>query len=166
MLHVGDRLADRDVLDAGEADDVAGGGFLDVDALQAVERIELRHLRMLHRVVELADGDRIADLHAAVEDAADGDAADVIARIEVRDQELQRCVGVAARRRHVVDDRVEKRPQILADAVGIGRRRTDARVRVEDGKIELIFVRVEIDEEVVDLVQDLAARGRPGDRSC
>ena len=44
VLDVGDRLADRDVLDAGQADDVAGGGFLDVDALQAVERVELGDL--------------------------------------------------------------------------------------------------------------------------
>ena len=35
ILDVGDRFADRDVLDAGETDDVAGGGFVDVDALAA-----------------------------------------------------------------------------------------------------------------------------------
>ena len=49
VLHVGDRLADGDVLDAGEADDVAGRGFLDVDALQAVEGVELGDLGVLDR---------------------------------------------------------------------------------------------------------------------
>ena len=44
MLDVGNRLADGDVLDAGEADDVAGGRLLDVDALQAVEGVELGDL--------------------------------------------------------------------------------------------------------------------------
>ena len=44
MLGVGDRLADRDVLDAREADDVAGGRLLDVDALQPVEGVQLRDL--------------------------------------------------------------------------------------------------------------------------
>ena len=54
VLDVGDRLADRDVLDAGQADDVAGGRLLDLDALQAVERVQLGDLRLLHRAVELA----------------------------------------------------------------------------------------------------------------
>ena len=119
MLHVGDRLADGDVLDAGQADDVARRGFLDVDALQAVEGVELGDLRVLDGGVELDDGDGVADLHAAVEDAADRDAADVVARVEVGDQQLQRRVRVAARRRHVLDDRVEQRPQILARAVRV-----------------------------------------------
>ena len=86
MLDVGDRLADRDVLDAGEAHDIAGGSLLDVDSFQSVERVQLRDLRLLDCRVELADGDGVADLHAPVEDPADGDAADVVARIEIRDQ--------------------------------------------------------------------------------
>ena len=48
VLHVRDRLADRDVLDAGQAHDVAGGRFLDVDALQTIERVQLGDLRVLH----------------------------------------------------------------------------------------------------------------------
>ena len=51
--------------------------------------------------IELADDDRIADLDAAVEDPADRDASQVVARIEIGDQQLQRRVGIAARRRHV-----------------------------------------------------------------
>ena len=50
VLGVGDRLADRDVLDAREADDVAGGGLIDLDALQPVEGEQLRDLRLLHCV--------------------------------------------------------------------------------------------------------------------
>ena len=49
VLGIGDRLADGDVLDAGEADDVAGGGLLDLDALQAVEGEQLGDLRLLRR---------------------------------------------------------------------------------------------------------------------
>ena len=40
---VGDRLADRDVLDAREADDVAGRGLGDLDAFQPLEREQLGH---------------------------------------------------------------------------------------------------------------------------
>ena len=164
MLDVGDRLADRDVLDAGEADDVAGGGFADVDALQPVEREQLGDLGRLNGAVQLAHGDGVADLHAAVEDAADRDAAEIVARVEVGDEQLQRRVRVAARRRDVLDDGVEQRPQILARRAWIARRRADPRVGVEHREIELILGRVEIDEQIVDLVQHfLRARIGPVD---
>ena len=52
-----------------------------------------------------------------------------------------------------LDDRIEERPQILAAASDIGARRADFRVRIENRKIELVFLGVEIDEEIVDLVQ-------------
>ena len=118
VLHVGDRLANRDVLDAREADDVACGGLLDVHALQPVEGVELRHLRVLNVRVQLAHRHRVADLHAAVEDAADGDAAEVVARVEVRDEQLQRrvrdCRAAAARarrsRRRAAGDPRRRRP--------------------------------------------------------
>ena len=50
VLDVGNRLADGDVLDAGQADDVAGGGVGDVDAAQPFEREELGDLRFVNRV--------------------------------------------------------------------------------------------------------------------
>ena len=45
-------------------------------------------------------------------------------------------------------------------------RRADPRVRVQDREIELLFVGVEIDEQIVDLVQDFLRRARPAGRSC
>ena len=51
VFGIGDGFADGDVLDAGEADDVAGERFLDLDALQALEREQLgdpRFLRLCH----------------------------------------------------------------------------------------------------------------------
>ena len=61
VFRVGDGLADGDVLDAGEADDVAGGGLGDLDALEALEGIELRDARLQRRAVQLEHDDRIAD---------------------------------------------------------------------------------------------------------
>ena len=111
--------------------------------------------------------DRVADLDAAVEDAADRDAAEVVARIEVGDEQLQRRVGIAARRRHVLDDRVEQRAQVLARPVLIvGWPCPALRVGVEHREIELLLGRVEIDEQVVDLVQHFLRRARRADRSC
>ena len=93
--------------------------------------------------------------------AADGDPADVIARVEVRHEQLQRRVRIATRRRHVLEDGIEQGPQILPFAVLIRRRRALPGVRVEHRKLQLVFGRIEIDEQVVDLVQHfLGARVR------
>ena len=53
VLRVADRLTDRDALDAGEADDVAGGRLFDLDTLQAIEGEQLGDLRLLDRSTEL-----------------------------------------------------------------------------------------------------------------
>ena len=53
IVGIGDGLADGDVFDAGEADDVAGGGFFDLDALQALEGEQLGDPRLLRLAIEL-----------------------------------------------------------------------------------------------------------------
>src|SRR5580704_15927954 len=98
MLDVGDRLANRDVFNARETHEVPRGGLLNVDAPQAIEGVELRDAGLLHLRIELADGDRVADADAPVEDPADGDAPEVVVRIEVRHEQLQGRVGASARR--------------------------------------------------------------------
>ena len=62
MFGIGNRLADHDVLDAGQADDVARGCFRHVHALEALEREQLRDAGRLDAAVQLADANRIADL--------------------------------------------------------------------------------------------------------
>ncbi len=111
--------------------------------------------------VQLADGNGIPDVDPAVEDAADGNAPEVVARIQVGDQQLQRRVGIAARRRHMLDDGVEQRPEVGPQGVLIVAGRAGLGVGVEHRKIELLLGRVEIDEQVVHLVQHFL---RPGVR--
>ena len=54
----------------------------------------------------------------------------------------------------MIDDGLEQRPQILAGDVGRERGRARFGAGVEHRKIQLVLDRVEVDEEVVDLVQD------------
>ena len=64
----------------------------------------------------------------------------------------------------MVDDRVEERPEIRPGSVGRQARRAGARARVQHGEVDLLLGRVEVDEEVVDLVEHLLdARVRPVD---
>jgi hypothetical protein len=59
----------------------------------------------------------------------------------------------------VPHDRVEQRAQVGRRLVERFGRRARPRVRIEDRKIELLFGRIQIDEQVEHLVQD---RLRPG----
>ena len=105
------------------------------------------------RAVELGDADFLAGAQRAVEDARDGQPAEVVAVIEIRHQDLQRAIGVAGGRGDGRHDGIEQRLQILTGGVGVRRRRAQLGVGVENRKIELVFGGVEIDEQVVDLVQ-------------
>src|SRR5437867_449796 len=103
-------------------------------------------------------GDALGLADAAVDDAADDEPAHVIVPVEHRDGELEAHRGVEARWRDGGEDRLEERDQRAAGLREVGRRRAGPRVRVEDGELKLVLGRVEVDEEVVHLVEDL---GRP-----
>ncbi len=71
---------------------------------------------------------------------------------------------VVARGRDRLEDRVEERCQVVSELVGRKPGSTRARVRVDDRELDLGLGRVEVEEELVDLVHDLlAARVRAVD---
>ena len=141
---------------------------VDVDALQPSNAKSFVTVVRWIDAVELADGDRVADLDAAVEDAADGEPAEVVARVEVRDEHLQRrrrpmprgggmCSTMASNSGRRSCARRRPGRCVAVPARGVG---------VEDREVELVFGGVEVDEQVVDLVQHLLRpRVRRG-RSC
>src|SRR5262249_23246301 len=85
--------------------------------------------------------------------APNGEAAEIVAVIEIGDQQLEDGVGIALRRRDVFDDGVEEGLQVLGIIFGRHLGDAVAGYGVDDGKFELVFGGVEIDEEVVDLVE-------------
>ena len=84
---------------------------------------------------------------------------DVLVGGEVRDQQLERVVGLERRRRRDRDEQVEERPQVRARAGRIARRRARLGVGVDDRELDLVLVGAEVHEQLVDVVEDL---GRPG----
>ena len=159
VLGIADRFADGDALDAGEADDVAGGGLVDLHALQAIEGKQLGDLRQLNGPTELQHRHRAVQLHGAVEHAADRDPSEIVARVQIGHQDLQRRRGIALGWRHRLDDGVEQRSKAVARLGQIRRRDTIAGVRIQHRKFDLVLGRVEVDEQVVDLVQHLLGPG-------
>jgi len=78
--------------------------------------------------------------------------ADVGRGIEVRDERLQRVVGVVRWRRHGREQRLHERAKVVGQLVRCEACAALARVRVDDRELDLRLVRVEIEEELVDLV--------------
>ena len=111
---VGDRLADVDVLHAGDGDDVARRGLGDLDALEAVEAVDLGDARVFQCAVAAHDLHRAAELDAAARDAADAEAPEVLAVVDGGDQHLEGRCGVAGRRRHGLQDRLEEGLEVRA----------------------------------------------------
>ena len=161
---IGDRLADRHVRQSGKRDDVAGPGLVGRDAIERLGDEELGHTRVLDRAVRAAPRDLRALAQRPVMDAQQCEPPDVRACVEVRDERLQRMVGVVRGCRDRREDRVEERLEAVRELVGGEAGVAGARVRVDDRKLDLLLGRVEVEEELVDLVDDfLDARVGPVD---
>ena len=93
----------------------------------------------------------LADL--AVEDPADDEPADVVVPVQRRRAKLEPHVGIVARRRDGVDQGLEERRQRLGVVVQAELGDALAGVGVEDGEVELVLGRLEVDEKIVDLVK-------------
>ena len=74
---VGQRVADRDVGQAGDGDDLAGAGRGRVDPVERLGDVQLGDLDPLDGAVVAAPRDLLAAVDLAVLDPADGEAADV-----------------------------------------------------------------------------------------
>ena len=113
----------------------------------------------MQRAIALGDSNVFAGLHGSRKNAGNGQAAEIVAVIEIRDQDLQRAVRVSLRRGNGADDGVKQRTQILARRSLMDGSGARLGVGVEDGKVELVFLGVEIDKEVVNLVQNFLRAG-------
>src|SRR5208282_1950212 len=100
-----------------------------------------------------------ARLHGSRKNAGNGNPAKIVAVVEIRDQDLKRTVRVPLRSGDGVDYGFKQQTQVLARrslmhgggaCLGIG---------VEDREIELLFLGVEINKEVVNLVENFLRTG-------
>src|ERR1041385_7727436 len=104
-----DGFADVNPLHSRNCEDIAWTANRFVDTPQSFERIHLCNARLLNRTIKLCDRHIISRTQRSVEDAADGQAPEIIAVIEIRHQQLQDAIGLAGRFRNSVEDCLEKR---------------------------------------------------------
>src|ERR1035437_2150148 len=155
VLEVGDRFTDRDVLDARHDHYLARAGGFALDARESLPSVDMGDLADHSLAVAPAQRIVLRRRHRAGDDSADREAADVIVVVDIIDLELQRRVGIDFGAGQVRDDRVEQRNQVFAGNVEPERCGAGARLRIEHREIELAFVRAEVDEQIVNLVENL-----------
>ena len=109
------------------------------------------------RVVGLLADDRdpLPDAQRAVPDAPDRHPPDVVVGGQVRDEQLERVARLVAGRRGDLDEQVEQRVEVRARLGEVARGGAGLGVRVDDRELDLVLVRAEVHEQLVDLVEDL-----------
>ena len=104
-------------------------------------------------------GDALILADLAGGDAADGDAADVVAPIERNRQHLQGGVQFHIGRRHGFQDRIEKRGEIDRFDAQVGRRDPLTSGRKDRGKLQRGVVGIQFHEQIEDGVQHIDRTG-------
>ena len=160
-LHTGggaDGITDGDIGDAGQGDDVAGGGLGDGLLAQSLELVHGDGLGLLGGgvgVVVVADGDLLVLLDGAPLDAADGDAAHELIIVDGADQHLERLGHIRLGSGDVLQNGLEQRLEVRARHIGgIGGRALPAGAE-QHGGVQLLVSGVQIHQKLQHLVNDL-----------
>src|ERR1051325_10784134 len=136
MVAIGDGVADADVFDAGDGDNVARFGGVDFDALQSLPAKNLGYFYQLLRAIAAAQG-VIAGGKRAVFQPSDGEPADVIVVVEIVGLKLRRGGRIEGGSGERIDDQIEQWLEIFTRMLQVAGRGGGASIGVNHGKIEL-----------------------------
>ena len=164
IVGIGKRLADRDLGNAGDRDQLARSRLLGLDTVERFRDVELGDLHAHDLPVGAAPGDLLALANRPFADPAEREPTQIRRGVEVRDVRLQRVPLLVGRRGDPRHQDVEERAKVVGELVRIETGATGPRVGVDDRELDLALVGIEIEEELVHLVDDvLDARIRPVD---
>ena len=134
----------------GEGDDLAGARGVDLAAREIAEEKDVVDLGLGVAAVAVEEDYRLSSPDAAPEDAADGDGAKVVIVVEGGDEQLEWPLGIRMGRWDMADDGLEEGGEVPRRVVEVRDGVALARRGVEDGKVELVSVGSELEEEVLD----------------
>ena len=100
-------------------------------------------------------------MHAAMHDAAHSQAPQIVRIVQIRNQHLERFVGIESRAGNFIKDGLEKWPEILALAARLLHGHAIAANGVKHGELKLILVCAKIDKKIVNLVKHFLRAGVP-----
>ncbi len=149
---------------AGDGDDLAGARDVGVHAIERLGDVELRHPCRRDPAVRAAPSHLLTPLQCAVLHAANGEAPHVRRSIEVGHKRLQRVPLLEGRRRDRLEQDLEERQQVGGKVAGRPPGAARSGVAVHDRELDLRLVRIEVEEQLVDLVHHfVGARVGPVD---
>ncbi len=156
VVRVRKGLADRHFGDAGDGDDLTGPCLFRFHAVECLGHVQLRHLRSLDGPVGAAPRDLLGAPDRSLENPAESESAHVRRGIEVRDERLQRVALVVGRGGDALEDQIKQRLEVLLERVRvwIERRASRLGIAIDDRELDLGLVRIEVEEQLVDLVDD------------
>ena len=155
VVRIGEGLADGHVGEARDGDQLAGTGLGGVDPVERLGHVQLRDLRPLDAPVGAAPRDLLAVPDRPLADPAEREPADVRGGVEVRDVCLKRVALRVRGSRDVLEQGLEERLEIRGQRIRLQPGLPGSRVRIDDRKLDLALVGVQVEEERVDLVDDL-----------
>src|SRR5579862_1675379 len=159
LLGIGERLADERILEPGQPHDVARRGVLYLDLRQAFVAEQRRDVRPFAPPVLVDADDGIAHRHASADDAPVGDAAKVVAVVEIRHEHLEKRLLRDGGRRYLLHDSLEERLHRLARLADVAHGVPLLRAAVDDGEVELRVGGFQFDEQVEHHVEHLVRAG-------
>src|SRR5690348_9285604 len=109
MLVVGDGETDFYRLEPCQGHDLTGGCLRHLDAIESLEREELRDTRLFNalRFIERHERYRIADVNRSARNATTAQPPEIRRVVDGGDEHLERTGGIAGRRGYMLDDRLE-----------------------------------------------------------
>ena len=151
---IGDRFADLDIGESRNADNFARAGFWNLHALNPLWQGKAGN-GTRHGTLIANDGDLCPLTNNAVANAPNSDAAHKVVRCKVGDQHLQRVTRLMHRCWCSLKHAVQQWDQVGARLLHVARGGAGARICVDDGEVDLLLIRTEVEEELVNLVDHL-----------
>src|SRR6266446_1504638 len=156
LFSIGQRFTDISVFKSGQAHNFASARFLGFDLFETGMGKERGDGSAFAISIAMKTDNRIANAHAAANDATESNAPDIIIVIKIRDEHLKKRIGRNLRRRHVLNNGLEKRSHVFVLIVQFAHSKTIPGAGVDDRKIELLIARFQFDEEIKDQVERFA----------
>src|SRR6266404_4959772 len=141
LFSTSQRFTDISVFKSGQAHNFASAGLLGFDLLETGMGKERRDGSAFAISIAMKTDNRIANAHAAANDATKRDAPDIITVLKIRDQHLKERIGRNFRWRHVLDDSFEQRSHVFVLILQFPHGKTIPGAGVDDRKIELLVAR-------------------------
>src|SRR5713101_5960748 len=156
LFSIGQRFTDISVFKSGKAHNFAGARFLGFDLFETGMGKERGDGSAFAISIAMKTDNRIANTHAAANDATESNAPDIITVIKIRNEHLKKGIGRNLRWRHVLNNGLEKRSHVFVLIVQFAHGKTIPGAGVNDRKVELLIARFQFDEEIEDQVQRFA----------